>query len=71
MKLATVNKSNINAVWKYMNYKTKTWEGVSDLNIYANDPEARLTLSDNDKADVLDSITLIWKQDERCICGFT
>ena len=32
MKLATEAKTNLKAVWKYMNSKTKNREGVSDLN---------------------------------------
>ena len=52
MKLATEAKANPKAVWKYMNSETKNREGVSELNIYPNDPKSRLTYSDTEKADV-------------------
>ena len=41
MKLPSEAKSNPKAVWKYMNYKTKNQEGISDLNIDPNDPKCR------------------------------
>ena len=53
IKLGTEAKANPKAVWKYMNFKTKNREGVSDLNIYPRDPKSRLTDSDREKADVL------------------
>ena len=51
MKLATEAKTNPKAEWKYMNYKTKNREGVSDLNADPKDPKSSLT--DREKADVL------------------
>ena len=53
IKLAIEATSNPKAVWKYINSKTKYLEGVSDMNIYLNDPKSRLTHSDRQKADVL------------------
>ena len=40
-------------MWKYINYKVKTREGVSNLNIDPSDPNSRLTTSDKEKAGVL------------------
>ena len=53
VNLAHDAKTNPKAVWKYMNSKTKTREGVSDLNIDPTDDKSRLTISDKEKADVL------------------
>ena len=40
-------------MWEYINYKVKTREGVSNLNIDPSDPNSRLTTSDKEKAGVL------------------
>ena len=53
VNLAHDAKTNPKAVWKYMNSKTKTREGVSALNIDPTDDKSRLTISDKEKADVL------------------
>ena len=53
LKLAEEAKSNPKAVWKFMKSKTKTREGVSELNIDPNDKKSRLTKSNKEKADVL------------------
>ena len=41
------------AVWKYINSKTRTRECVSDLNIDPQDDRSRLTNCDKEKADIL------------------
>ena len=51
--LAAEAKSNAKAIWKYINGKTKTREGVAALHINPNDDKSRLTTSDKEKADVL------------------
>ena len=53
MKLAVEAKSNDKAIWKYINSKTKTWAGVSELNTDPADPTSKLTTSDKEKADVI------------------
>ena len=53
MKLATEAKTNPKAVWKYMNFKSKNREGVSDLNTDLKDHKSRITDSYREKADVL------------------
>ena len=49
LNLATAAKSNPKAIWKYMNSKTKTREGVPDLNIDPTDVKSRLSRSDKEK----------------------
>ena len=46
-------KSNPKAIWKYINSKTKTRVGVSELNTDPADPTSKLTTSDKEKAEVL------------------
>ena len=53
MKLAAEAKSNPKAIWKYINSKTKTRVGVSELNTDPADPTSKLTTSDKEKAEVL------------------
>ena len=52
MKLAAEAKSNPKAIWKYINSKTKTRVGVSELNTDPADPTSKLT-SEKEKAEVL------------------
>ena len=52
-KLANEAKANPKAVWKYINAKTKTREGVSHLNVDPNDSISRLTTTDEEKATTL------------------
>ena len=53
MKLAAKAKSNPKAIWKYINSKTKTRVGVSELNTDPVDRTSKLTTTDTEKADVL------------------
>ena len=53
MKLAAEAKSKPKAIWKYINSKTKTRVGVSELNTYPADPTSKLTTSDKENAEVL------------------
>ena len=53
MKLAAEAKSNPKAIWKYINSKTKTRVGVSELNTDPADPTSKLTTSDKEKTEVL------------------
>ena len=53
MKLAAEAKSNPKAIWKYINSKSKTRVGVSELNTDPADPTSKLTTSDKEKAEVL------------------
>ena len=51
--LAKEVKKNPKALWKYINSKSKTREGVSDLNIDPTNTKSPLTKSDQEKAQVL------------------
>ena len=43
LDLATDAKSNPTAIWKYMNSKTKTREGIPNMNIDPTNDKSRLT----------------------------
>ena len=49
-------------IWKYINFKTKTRVGVSELNTDPADPSSKLTTSDIEKAEVLEQNMRLWKQ---------
>ena len=52
-KLANEAKTNPKAIWKYINSKSKTREGVAQLNTDPRDPHSELTSSNKGKSDVL------------------
>ena len=52
-KLAAEAKANPKAIWKYINSKTKTRVGVSELNTDPADPTSEHTTSDKENAGVL------------------
>ena len=52
MKLAAEAKSNPKA-WKYINSKTKTRVGVSELNTDPAHPTSKLTTTDKEKTAIL------------------
>ena len=52
LTLAAYAKSNPKAIWRYMNSKTKTREGITHINIDPTNDKSRLTQSDKEKADV-------------------
>ena len=51
--LARDTKQNPNAIWKYINSKSKTKEGIGNLLKDSSDKKAVIVETDNEKAEVL------------------